>query len=51
MSKKKKQEKTLVEAMNDLTEALNETGRLIRLEVERVAKQINDIWENRGKRN
>lgn len=42
---------TLAGAMNNLSDALNETGRLIRVEVERVAKQINDAWESRAKRN
>jgi hypothetical protein len=42
--------KTLAGAVNELSAALNETWRLITEEVERVAKKMNDIWENRGKR-
>ena len=41
------QAKTLAGAVNEMTEAMNETWRLITEEVERVAKKMNDIWERR----
>ena len=43
----KKHPQTVVEAVQEMTVALNECWRLIAAEYERVTRQINDIWDRR----